>query len=521
LLVVGLSGCRQAGRLAWAADARSFSPLAWPARLTGQETNFLRQQEGLAHYMVGVLAEASGDMKTAQRRYTQARAYHPKIVQVLLRLGAVYLRTNDLDKAIQTFEAASQLDPTDPRSRFLLGILYANEKRFEEAAAQYAEVLTQDPSNLGALSYLADLYVLQEKLQEGLVVYEQLLQERPHSAPIHFNIGVLYAKVEQWEDAVEHMTKAVEINPNYLEARLGLAVGLELSGHLEDAREEFHKALALEPVNTQLIHYLGRISFRIGDLKAAEEWFTRYLSFKPKDLAAHLEVALLQIEQGRWEDAVGQIESALDVSAPQEPPAELFTALGLAHQTGKQYKKAEEAYQRAVQAAPKELKPYLYLGALYHRTERFADAEQAYLQAEEIDPSDPDLLNSLGYLYADQGIHLERAVTLIERALSHDPRSGAYLDSLAWAYFRMGRLEEALKLLKEATEALEDSEIFAHLGHVYLSLGDRRQAQAAWEKALELGPETPELRKRLERQLKMLKRGKLNRKRIPGNPRKD
>ena len=108
-------------------------------------------------------------------------------------------------------------------------------------------------------------------------------------------------------------------------------------------------------------------------------------------------------------------------------------------------------------------------------------------------------MNYLGYLDAEAGEHLEEARALIERALELDPENGAYLDSLGWVYFKMGRLDEAVAHLERAAALLDtDAVIFDHLGEAYFKRRDPEQARRNWERALELSP-TDAIRHKLER----------------------
>jgi len=95
-------------------------------------------------------------------------------------------------------------------------------------------------------------------------------------------------------------------------------------------------------------------------------------------------------------------------------------------------------------------------------------------------------LNSLGYIYVEQGYDLDEAIVLIKKALEIDPENGAYIDSLGWAYFKKGMIEEALVELERAINVLPDPEIYDHLGEVYYKMGDNKKAQENWQKSVEL-----------------------------------
>ena len=121
----------------------------------------------------------------------------------------------------------------------------------------------------------------------------------------------------------------------------------------------------------------------------------------------------------------------------------------------------------------------------------------------QIDPEDPYALNYLGYMYADKGTHLQEAVELLSRAIVLDPENSAFLDSMGWAYFRLGDLEQAEEYLNRALAFLGENEvdeqavIFEHAGDIANALGKDKEARMHWQKVLELTPENKEVRLKL------------------------
>jgi tetratricopeptide (TPR) repeat protein len=93
-------------------------------------------------------------------------------------------------------------------------------------------------------------------------------------------------------------------------------------------------------------------------------------------------------------------------------------------------------------------------------------------------------------MYAERGINLDEALTLIQKALELDPDNGYFIDSLGWVYYQQGRYADALRELERAAErAKDDPEIFDHLGDAYLKNGKVEEAIAAWERALRVDTE--------------------------------
>jgi tetratricopeptide (TPR) repeat protein len=96
----------------------------------------------------------------------------------------------------------------------------------------------------------------------------------------------------------------------------------------------------------------------------------------------------------------------------------------------------------------------------------------------EINPKHADALNYLGYSYAERGINLEEAQSLIRRALELKPDSGYIMDSLGWAYFKLGKYDEALKHLLRAAELVKDDPlVLEHIGDVYKLMGIKERLE--------------------------------------------
>jgi Flp pilus assembly protein TadD len=141
------------------------------------------------------------------------------------------------------------------------------------------------------------------------------------------------------------------------------------------------------------------------------------------------------------------------------------------------------------------------MGVASERLARHADAEAAFRRVLELDPDDDRTLNYLGYMWADRGENLEQALALIQRAVALEPENGAYVDSLGWVYYRLGRLSEARHHLEEAARLVpEDATILEHLGDLYVALEIPEKARELYRRALAIDDENVEgLRRKLAR----------------------
>ncbi len=129
-------------------------------------------------------------------------------------------------------------------------------------------------------------------------------------------------------------------------------------------------------------------------------------------------------------------------------------------------------------------------GVMLERTKQWPRAEADFLHALELQPDQPLVLNYLGYSWVEQGTNLERAMGLIERAVALRPTDGYIVDSLGWAFYRLGDFENAVKHLERAVELRADDPIITdHLGDIYWHVGRQNEAKFQWKRALVLGAE--------------------------------
>jgi len=143
-----------------------------------------------------------------------------------------------------------------------------------------------------------------------------------------------------------------------------------------------------------------------------------------------------------------------------------------------------------VKREPASVEARFRLGAFLERERRFPEADAELREAIRIAPENGVALNYLGYSLADRGVSVDEALTLIRRAVAVDPWNAAYLDSLGWALFRLGRYGEAREPIERAARDYPfDPTVLEHLGDVYDKLGEAERARSLWRRAVESGSE--------------------------------
>lgn len=157
----------------------------------------------------------------------------------------------------------------------------------------------------------------------------------------------------------------------------------------------------------------------------------------------------------------------------------------------KRYGPAADAFGRAIalvaagQPGPKEWQLHLLRGAMLERADRWPEAKTALSRARELAPTNPLVLNFLGYAQLERGENLDQAEALIAEASRRAPNDASITDSLGWAQFKRGKVSEAIATLESAAaKDPSQAEIHEHLGDALYTAGRKFEARHAWNAAL-------------------------------------
>jgi tetratricopeptide (TPR) repeat protein len=167
---------------------------------------------------------------------------------------------------------------------------------------------------------------------------------------------------------------------------------------------------------------------------------------------------------------------------------DVYVRLAIMYSRLKRYSDAEEALNKAesLSTKPEDKEYVLFLrGDTYEHEKKYAEAEAELKKVIAANPQSAVTLNYLGYMNADRGVELEDSLNQIKLAVSLDPTNGAYLDSLGWAYFKLGKYDLAEEALNKASLRMgSDPTVQDHLGDLFQKTGRLKQAAAHWERAV-------------------------------------
>ena len=185
-------------------------------------------------------------------------------------------------------------------------------------------------------------------------------------------------------------------------------------------------------------------------------------------------LAAQQADMGDADKALKDVRAMLRGDASSDD-RQVYITLAQMNTRLRRFSDAEQALDKAEQLSTKtEDKEYIWFlrGSTFEREKHYAEAEEQFKKVLASDPEHASALNYLGYMLADQNMKLEEALGYIKRAVDLDPANGAYLDSLGWAYFRLGKYELAEDSLLKASQKINtDPTVHDHLGDLYQKTG--------------------------------------------------
>jgi len=425
--------------------------------------------EGLAPYEL--LAEVFEDLGRKDGLIEKLERLHgddPKNVPLGYSLAGKYRETGKSQKAELLYLALIKTAPTPTGFRTLAEI-YRQTKRPE----QLLDVFGQAVGITGTLETLGpqSQAVLDEDdlLNDVIEIARKQYESDPDLLDFgkRYAVGLLALRAQRFDAAAEFFDLAVEARPEEAaEVLLAWGVGLLVSDRAADAAKVFQRALDQKalPEESPIFHsYLARalaMSDRTDEALAAARKAVELERDSPR---YHGLVAWVLFDAKRYEEAY-----------------EAFTKL--IEQFDSQYDSPEtrETLREA----------RLTSSHLCVLKDDFPRAEEWLEQVLDEFPDDVGASNDLGYLWADRGKHLQRALKIIRLAVEAQPDNAAYRDSLGWALYRLGRFEEAVAELEnaavESDDRPPDALILDHLGDAYLKTEQAEKAENAWRRAVEL-----------------------------------
>ena len=485
------------------------------------------------HLLLGRLYRLNNDLQKAESEFKTAVKLQPDSEEAVTTLAYLYNELGDTARAAQVLSSV----PNPERSAKLysaLGYTYEQQKKYKEAIEAYRHAIEMDRDNLDAIRGLAQNLLNDGQADAALEQYKVIADANPEDAQTYVRIAEIYRKQGKYDLALEDLKKAETMVQDSVEVPYNIAAIYQAQGRYDEAipimkdllkkseKPEGRYSAGEKSNRAVFLERLGAIYRDQGNNQAANEIFREIIALGGDDNIerGYQEIIDTWREAKEWQKALDTAKEAVQklpstqlkmVLAAQQADLgdadkalkdvrgmlkgdansddrEIYITLAQMNTRLRRFSDSEQALDKAEQLSKKsEDREYVWFlrGANFERAKRYAEAEEQFKKVLASDPEHASALNYLGYMLADQNMKLDEALGYIKRAVDLDPTNGAYLDSLGWAYFRLGKYELAEDNLLKATQKINtDPTVHDHLGDLYQKTGRLKLAATNWERAL-------------------------------------
>lgn len=413
------------------------------------------------------------DKKLAARVVERALAdtlrQPPTAVAAWTANGRMRMQAGDLAGAIEAARQAQALDPKAEGPALLaLEMMDASQPQAEALVRSYLADQALPELRLAYARALLD----QNRHAEAQRELQRVIADKAELAEAWLLLGTLQAQDNQPEPAEASLRRFLELAATRMPA------------------EELQRGA------TQAYLVLAQIAEKRRDYAAAERWLSR-IDNSAEMVSVQSRRASILARQGRLAEA-RQLLRSLPERSPEDARMKLMAEVQLLRDQ-QQLRQAHELLGAAIVRFPQDLDLLYEQALLSEKLGNFEEMERLLRELIARQPDHHHAYNALGYSLADRNVRLGEARELVQKALAMAPNDPFIQDSLAWVEFRLGRKDEALRILESAYKTRPDAEIAAHMGEVLWSLGQRERATAIWREGLRLNPENDTLVQTLRR----------------------
>jgi predicted Zn-dependent protease len=449
-----------------------------------------------AHRISAIQAVKGNDLQTAIHHMEQIMDQGGDADFDSLAAMAANLPPEQQQELLALYNQMSDRHPDTPELEYSIALLLKVTGQPQDALDRLEPLLEENANFQPAIILKGDLLYQTGQKSSAL----DYLLTNTRRFPANRQMGTLYGRMlineGELQAAQDEFNRLVQRYPDTPGLRLSHALVALENGQTDLARKELTQLAEQGHHTSEANYYLGRIEDQAGNTEQAIGY---YQSVEQGNyyFPALARASSLLAENGQLEDAIDRIRRLREANPRQAENFWLLEVNLLLDQ--EQQQEALSTATEALEEHPENIEIRYARAMLYDGIGQTANAEADLRQILEQEPENAVALNALGYILTTRTDRLREARGYIEKALRLDPDNPAILDSMGWVLFLEGQLEPALDYLSRAWAAFPDPEVAAHYGEALWMNGAEEQARIIWQEGLEQDNDHEVLRETIDR----------------------
>jgi tetratricopeptide (TPR) repeat protein len=458
------------------------------ARELARELVKIEPAHRIARFLLGCEAFKQGRYKEADEDFAAARQGPIADLTSTLARAWVQEAAGKTDEAFATLDSLSDADWAQFYQRYHRALIADLAGKHDVARQSFAQAFKKNPSTLR----VADAYARHSVNNNNRRLARQTLKTHIAKSAAHPLSEALLADIEEGKTPPLLVVTPKE---GLAEVFYGIGDALAGEGGLDMGIIFLQFALYLKPDFPLAYAALAEAYDGAKKYDLEMQALDQIKQDSPLWLNVQIQKSFALNSLERVDDAKVLLENLIKAKPTDVRPLD---ALGNILRSHERYGEARDYYTRALALIPKPTKENWTLfysrGVCNERMKDWPAAEADFKEALVLSPDESLVLNYLGYSWVDQGSNLKQAMDYIRKAVKLKPDDGYYVDSLGWAYYRLGNLPAAVENLEHAVELKpDDPTINDHLGDAYWKVGRTLEAKYQWQQSMTLKPEEDQI----------------------------
>lgn len=436
-----------------------------------------------------------GGLSTSLKSFDKALANYRKVLEVnpyqpeaAILVGGLLAEQKKYKEAIEHLEGltkAKQFEEPEKAFYFIGRIRTEQDTpQLDAAEKAFRHALTLKPDFPEAAYALASVLKKMGKETEGMKLLKSFQDKFGPQKDMARVLSQYYLGLEDYDRAYEQLSYLDGFERDNLNVKVQMALILVERQKYEEAAERFEEILLQSPESDKIRFYLGAVYEELSRWQLAQENYDRVPASSSYYVDAVIHNAQIEHKQKNVNKAIDIVEKAVEIRNDQSP---LYAYLASLFDESKQFSKAEKMLVEATEKFPKSAQLHFFLGSIYDRLSKSDKVVPQMRKVLELDPEHAQAMNYLAYFLADKNMDLEEAEKLARTALDLQPQDPYILDTMGWVFFKQGRTELSIQYLEAAYKLRADEAVIVeHLADAYFKVQMLQKAEAFYLKSLEL-----------------------------------